>query len=750
MISEINAIGVKTSYKYNAEGLLQDKIDGNLEKTTYGYDAAGKIININDALGTVMYTYDHNGNILQVTDTSGTIYREYDSLNRITKYTDANGNTVKYGYDEIGNLISLTYPGGEIVRYQYYKNGKLKNVIDTNGLVTSYTYDAAGHLIKTVRPNGTQEVCTYNTAGLLTNIKDVAKSSDATEEIVLNSYSYTYDSYGNIISAEGTNTTSNGLDISALNSCEMTYDADNRLVTYNGEAVSYDANGNMTYGPVNGSMQSLKYDCRNRLVSIGDTSYVYDAENNRVGKTESGITYEYVVDSASYALPQVLVEYKKSANDTYSSKLFVHGNGLISEHYDEETYYHHYNNIGSTTKLTDSTGNIVASYTYGAYGELLSGDTTFTNYLYNGKYGVSTERNGLYYMNSRYYNPQIKRFINRDVVNGSIGNSQSLNKYAYVQGNPVSLIDPFGTSPISGLFASGGLFSGSFDILAGIHVALDVAGSCTGVVGFLANAVNAGLYAVVDHDYGMAALSAVSAASLGFANIARNAGRLSNTAKLLEAGCNTVSNVANFAINAQTAVDIGSQMYESYVLEGKEFGDEGLFEAAMLGLSIFGATNSASGAIKNGKEVSTLLKQSSISSQIKKGITSFANNNGGYVDFGGKGGNGSKLQEVFDTADNYNLSDDTFNNHILERHGANSKYSNKSHFDADFDIKAGIDSTLKGDNFIVKSNTGGRSGYIFEQTFKDAIGVNSKVKPIYTLKVVIDESGNVITAFPKK
>ncbi|MDU4853126.1 MAG: hypothetical protein E6X72_01850, partial [Clostridioides difficile] len=115
-----------------------------------------------------------------------------------------------------------------------------------------------------------------------------------------------------------------------------------------------------------------------------------------------------------------------------------------------------------------------------------------------------------------------------------------------------------------------------------------------------------------------------------------------------------------------------------------------------------------------------------------------------------KGGSGSKLQEVFDTVDNYHLSEDTFNNHILERHGANSTYSNKSHFNADFDIKAGIDSTLKGDNFIVKPNTGDRSGYIFEQTFKDAIGVNSKGKSIYTLKVVIDESGNVITAFPKK
>lgn len=61
-----------------------------------------------------------------------------------------------------------------------------------------------------------------------------------------------------------------------------------------------------------------------------------------------------------------------------------------------------------------------------------------------------------------------------------------------------------------------------------------------------------------------------------------------------------------------------------------------------------------------------------------------------------------------------------------------------------------IDSTLKGDNFILKPNTNGRSGYIFEQTFSKPIGMSAKGKLLNTLKVVIDDSGNVITAFPKK
>ena len=122
----------------------------------------------------------------------------------------------------------------------------------------------------------------------------------------------------------------------------------------------------------------------------------------------------------------------------------------------------------------------------------------------------------------------------------------------------------------------------------------------------------------------------------------------------------------------------------------------------------------------------------------------------GKIKSGSKSGSGSKFQEIFDLADNYTLSDDTFDNHILDRHGPNSTYGNKSHFNADFDIRDSIDSTLTGDNFIVGPNTAGREGYIFEQTFSNPIGTNSKGKPLYTLKVVIDEAGNVITAFPKK
>ena len=55
-----------------------------------------------------------------------------------------------------------------------------------------------------------------------------------------------------------------------------------------------------------------------------------------------------------------------------------------------------------------------------------------------------TEANGLLYMRARYYSPDLMRFINEDIVTGDISNSNTLNRYSYVEGNPVTMVDPFG------------------------------------------------------------------------------------------------------------------------------------------------------------------------------------------------------------------------------------------------------------------------------------------------------------------
>jgi len=57
---------------------------------------------------------------------------------------------------------------------------------------------------------------------------------------------------------------------------------------------------------------------------------------------------------------------------------------------------------------------------------------------------VQTDPNGLLYMRARYYNPLIRRFINQDVQFGDLNPGISLNRFAFANGNPVSLMDPLG------------------------------------------------------------------------------------------------------------------------------------------------------------------------------------------------------------------------------------------------------------------------------------------------------------------
>ncbi|HCJ08695.1 MAG TPA: hypothetical protein DHV96_10160 [Lachnospiraceae bacterium] len=158
---------------------------------------------------------------------------------------------------------------------------------------------------------------------------------------------------------------------------------------------------------------------------------------------------------------------------------------------------YHYDNIGSTTLLTNLTGTIIERFAYGTYGELLQKAKNAVRFLYNGSYGVVTDENGLYYMRARYYNPDIKRFLNQDIKVGDISNGQGLNRYAYCEGNPVSMVDPFGLSPqISQDQTS------RFSVL---HNILDLAGLAFDA----ADVINAAFYAA-EGDWTNAALCAVA------------------------------------------------------------------------------------------------------------------------------------------------------------------------------------------------------------------------------------------------
>ena len=570
MTESVNAIGSKNTYTYNAQGLLAQSKNARNQSTTYTYDALGRITSATDNLGTISYTYDANGNILTVTDENdNTATREYDCMNRVTKYTDFRGNVVKYGYDTLGNLVALEYAGGRIVRYSYYPTGRLKSVVDWNNRTTNYEYDGNGRLTKLSRPDGSVETYQYDAIGQL------IEQTDLNGTRVINSFTYTYDTAGHIIQTESTNVAEETVSVT---SATMEYDDANRLISFNNETVQYDADGNMTYGPLNGVMTQFTYDCRNRLVSAGDTTYEYDAENNRIAVSVNNVRTEYVVENNASQYSQIL-----SATTNNETTYYIYGSGLILQvDEDGEYLYYHFNNIGSTTVVTGDDGKIVHAFTYGTYGELLSGDTHGILFLYNGRYGVATDSNGLYYMRARYYNPDIKRFINQDVIEGNITNSPSLNRYAYCQGNPVSLLDPFGLSPQINVDWSGLGEAG--------HGVLSLLGMIP-TVGSVFDMINAAWY-FSEGNYGEAALSFFGALP-GIGDIAVAGAKAFNLctkgAKIFRLAAKIIGNAGNIALAAPKATEAIIQLWDKHVFKGQAWDDKSLslaIEGATFGLPL--------------------------------------------------------------------------------------------------------------------------------------------------------------------
>ena len=214
---------------------------------------------------------------------------------------------------------------------------------------------------------------------------------------------------------------------------------------------------------MNGETTTYTWDDRNRLVSSttadGDVvSYEYDDENIRVSSTVNGTKTTYLVDSnRPYA--QVLEEYE----DESLKVRYVQGLDLISIERDGEVSVYLVDGLGSTRTLTDLDGEVVATYTYDAFGELLGSTGEVENdYLFAGE--QFDGELGQYYLRQRFYDAGVGRFTRRDSWEGRIGEPVTLHKYLYGNGNPVNFTDP------SGLFAITEQLS-SFEvgsILAGI------------------------------------------------------------------------------------------------------------------------------------------------------------------------------------------------------------------------------------------------------------------------------------------
>lgn len=469
LLSENNSNSNKLTYEYNSLGFMTKYINARNQSALYEYDKLGNILKITEGSKIINFEYDENNNVLKVKETGkGNIERVYDELNRVISYKDVYGNIIGYEYDNRGNLSKMIYPGNLAVTYEYDLNSRLIKVKDWHQNVTSYNYDVNGRLTETYKPDGSSEVREYNNKGQLALLKNLNKLGNVISEDI-----FSYDLVGNIITEGDENYQYDVLDrLLQSNKSKYTYDKGGNLLTYNelvngneikntftyyrdnritkafNTTTNLDADGNLLNIPINGVFKTGVYDSRNRLISIGNDIYSYDSENTRTSVVENGIETRFLVDKVSNDLSRTLLETDKLGN---VKNYYIYGLGLINSYNSNNSVgsleVYHYDMRGSTISLTNIDSSIIGNVKYDSYGEILSKDDSIeTTYLYNGKLGVRTDDSGLYYMRARYYSPELKRFINRDIVVGNLSESQTFNRFSYVNGNPISYIDPFGLS----------------------------------------------------------------------------------------------------------------------------------------------------------------------------------------------------------------------------------------------------------------------------------------------------------------
>ena len=443
LTNTITPRGAQFSQSYNNRGLLASVTQPSGHTASFSYDGLGRATNRIDNGGSPLnFGFDANGNRTSIVENGKTNSSTYDAYDRPATYKDVDGNLIQYRYDANGNLTNLIYPDGKNVYYAYDSLNRLTNVLDWGGRKTVFTYDLASRVTSITRPNGTYRTINYDAAGEVTNIVEQAAS-----HAPIAFFRFNWDNAARVAWEFAAPLPHSNTPPSRT----MTFDDDNRLSTFKGptmgsaSSVTLDVDGNMTYGPLtNDTFVAYSYDSRNRLASAGGINYAYDAAGNRIAVTNGSTTTRFVINPNS-ALPQVLMRIQNGSTNYY-----VYGAGLLYQVTESagttNVLTYHFDSRGSTIALTDGSGKVTDQMEFSAYATLTYRvGTNDTPFLYNGRYGVMSDSNGLLYMRARYYNPYLCRFANPDPS----GFAGGLNLYAYADGNPISMSDPFGLGAVA-------------------------------------------------------------------------------------------------------------------------------------------------------------------------------------------------------------------------------------------------------------------------------------------------------------
>ncbi len=220
----------------------------------------------------------------------------------------------------------------------------------------------------------------------------------------------------------------------------------------------YDGNGNL----VTGDGKYREYNNFNQLLRIrnGSDSSGQVLEEYIYHPTEDRILVKYVYNNTNnvrqsflYVNDNFVRSYEmrgiREVNDSYYLKddygiaieKRYNGTTLSDDFSEGITLYYHNDHLGSTTVITNSSGNEVEETFYSPYGEVLEGGIE-SRYQYEGK--ELSPNTGEYDFKFRTYNPELGLFTQPDAVLSNIYDPQSLNRYRFERNNPYKYVDENG------------------------------------------------------------------------------------------------------------------------------------------------------------------------------------------------------------------------------------------------------------------------------------------------------------------
>jgi RHS repeat-associated protein len=390
-----------TIYGYDADNRRTSVQDPNTNTTTFSYYPRNWLKTITypatstQPITTTQYTYDGMGRVLTTTDQAGQVTTNvYDAVGRLSSVTDAQTNKTQYFYDLASNLQFVQDADLHVTSYQYDPLNRLAvRMLPLNNLSEVYTYDAVGNPFSKKDFNGRTTTYNYdNVNRLLQKIPDASLSQPT--------ITFTYTPTGQRLSMTDPSGITN----------YTSYDNRDRLKT---EAkpegtlnYTYDAHSNVltiTSSNTNGASMTYTYDVLNRLASAKDnrlaaqggsttpTTYSYDPASNLSGygypsTVQAGNTFDTL-----NRLTQTCVATSSPACSasqklaSYAYTLGLAGNrGAVAELSGRAVSYGYDNDyhLRSETITGDpGSNNGAANYTYDFVGNRLTLTSTIPSLL---------------------------------------------------------------------------------------------------------------------------------------------------------------------------------------------------------------------------------------------------------------------------------------------------------------------------------------------------------------------------------